>query len=330
MPDLKYFRADACDGFASAFKDAASSAFRPGARLAVKLHMGEGNRHHFDRDLAKDCVSVLKEVGMRPFLFDSPVMYSGDRHTVEGYLKRAAQNGFSEKTMGCPVVISNDSERVQGKYLPIGICRHIADADGLVLLSHLKGHPCSGAAGALKNLGMGGVDRETKTAIHGGSKAVLTGECDACGQCVEGCPGSAIRIRETAEIDSNSCWGCGRCVEECPKGALEPVLAMFGSLLIDGAAAVLAHVDRVLCVNDVRKITRLCDCCRDAGPEIAPDVGIFLGTDPVAIDQASVDLVIDAAGEDVFNREHGRNPYTHIKEAAARGLGSTRYRLLEP
>ena len=329
MPDLEYFRAGTLGGFDVRFKSAAAAAFPEQSRLALKLHMGEGVRHHFDRDLAAKCVALLKDIGMKPFLFDSPVMYSGDRHTVDGYLRRAAENGFSEETMGCPVVISNDSDRVQGEYLPIGVCRDVVASDGLVVLSHLKGHPCSGAAGALKNLGMGGVDRETKTAIHAGSRAVLTGECDACGQCVEGCPGSAIRVHDTAEINSGACWGCGRCIDVCPQGAIEPKTAMFDVLLIDGAAAVLSRVNRVLYVNDVRKITRLCDCCRDAGPEIAPDVGILLGTDPVAVDQASVDLVIHAAGDDVFHQEHGRNPYTHIDEAAARGLGSTSYELQE-
>ena len=62
---------------------------------------------------------------------------------------------------------------------------------------------------------------------------------------------------------------------------------------------------------------------------MAPDVGVFLGTDPVAIDQVSTDLAIKGAGKDVFYEEHGRNPYAHVKEAEKRGLGSTKYTLTE-
>jgi uncharacterized Fe-S center protein len=329
MAEITLFRSPDSTEFDTAFKDVAFRAFPEKGRIALKLHMGEGKVHHFDENLAGHCVSLLKELGYEPFLFDSPVMYSGDRSTPKGYLRLAAQNGFSEKSMGCDVAVSNQSEKVDGKYLTIGVCRDLIDADGVLVLSHFKGHPCSGAAGALKNLGMGGVDRESKTAMHAGSKAVLTGDCDGCGECVEGCPGSALKVSKTVQINSGACWGCGRCIDVCPQGALESEEAGFDALLIDGAAAVLSRLSKILYINDARKITRLCDCCRDAGPNVAPDVGVFLGSDPVAIDQASTDLAIQAAGKDVFFEEHGRNPYGHVREAETRGLGSTKYRLAE-
>lgn len=328
MVDLEFFRSADAKAFDDHFRQAAARAFPKSARIAIKLHMGEG-RHHFDRPLTARCVTALKGLGMRPFLFDSPVMYAGPRHTVAGYRAKAAENGFSEDGVGCPVVISNDSRAVRGRYLSIGVCRDLVEADGLLVLSHLKGHPCTGVGGALKNLGMGGVDRETKTALHAGAKPVVTGECDACGQCAEGCPGSSITVSETARIDHGSCWGCGRCVDTCPQGALEPNQASFDALLIDGAGAVLSSVRRALYVNDVRKITRLCDCCRNPGPEIAPDVGVLLGTDPAAIDRASVDLAIQSAGKDVFYEAHARDSYTHIREAADRRLGELAYQLNE-
>ena len=177
---------------------------------------------------------------------------------------------------------------------------------------------------------MGGVDRKTKGLLHGGAKPVLTGECDGCGSCVEGCPGSALEVsNDKIRIDQGSCWGCGRCIDDCPRDALESQTASFDALLIDAAAAVASQLHHVFYVNDVRKITRLCDCCRDAGPEIAPDVGVLVGTDPVVIDQASVDLAVRAAGEDVFSRELGRDSYVHIREAAGRGMGTLEYEIRE-
>jgi len=279
MSNLVLFPPADPERFDGILSDSLADRFDPNARLAVKLHMGEGE-HHFDRDLAARCIAVATRNGMRPFLFDSPVMYSGARHTVGGYLARAAENGFSEDRMGCPVVISDESETVEGRYLPIGVLRDLSQADGVLVLSHVKGHACTGAAGALKNLGMGGVDRRTKTSMHTGSRPVLTGECDACGECAEGCPGSAIQVQDRARIDQGACWGCGRCIDVCPRGALEPETASFDALLVDGAAAVLSRVRRSLYVNDVRKITRLCDCCRNPGPLIAPDVGTLIGDDP--------------------------------------------------
>lgn len=328
MTDILLFRSPDSPAFEEAFRAAVLESFPPGGRIAVKLHMGEGH-HHFDRDLARRLVSRLRECDLDPFLFDSPVMYPGSRHTEDGYRQQASENGFSESAVGCPIVISNESVPVPGRHLPVGVCQDLIDSAGVLVLSHFKGHPCSGAAGALKNLGMGGVDRESKGAMHEGAKPVLTGECSACGKCVEGCPGSAIRIDRIAQIDSGSCWGCGRCIDECPERALEPERATFAEILIDGARGVLRKIPAALYVNDVRRVTRLCDCCRDPGPEIAPDVGVLLSTDPVAIDRASTDLAVRAAGEDVFAREHGRDAYAHIREAADRGLGSFEYELRE-
>ena len=329
MADLTLFRNVDSSEFDRALDESLSRSFPAGASVALKLHMGEG-AHHFDLALTRRCVSRLKAMGMKPFLFDSPVMYPGERHTPDGYIQRAAQNGFSERTVGCPIVVSEESKPVRGELLSIGVCRDLAEAGGVLVLSHVKGHPCSGIGGALKNLGMGGVDRKTKTSMHAGAKVVLTGTCDGCGTCVEGCPGSALKISgDRIRIDEGACWGCGRCIDDCPNGALESQAASFDTLLVDGAAAVISEIDHAFYVNDVRKITRLCDCCRNAGPEIAPDVGVLLGADPVAIDLASVDLAVRAAGEDVFLKEHGRDSYIHIREAAGRGLGSLEYAIRE-
>ncbi len=329
MADLVLFRNMDSLEFDRALDESFSRSFPGAARVALKLHMGEGS-HHFDLALTRRCVMRLKAMGMKPFLFDSPVMYPGERHTPEGYLRRAAANGFSEVDIGCPIRVSEDSQPVDGKLLGIGVCGELADADAVLVLSHVKGHPCSGIGGALKNLGMGGVDRKSKTSMHAGAKAILTGECNGCGTCIEGCPGSALKVFEDRiRIDEGACWGCGRCIDECPNGALDSRTASFDALLVDGAAAVISRIDHAFYINDIRKITRLCDCCRDAGPEIAPDVGVLLGTDPVAIDQASVDLAVRAAGEDVFFKEHGRDSYIHIREAADRGLGSLEYSIQE-
>ncbi len=330
MAKVTLFRSPDSAEFDDFLGDEIARAFPKDARVALKLHMGEGEKHHFDCGLAARCVSLLKNAGMKPFLFDTPVMYPGERHTPEDYLKRAALNGFSEKVMGCPVVVSDDARPVEGKFFPVGVSTDLTESDGVLVLSHVKGHPCSGIGGALKNLGMGGVDRKTKGLLHGGAKPVLTGECDGCGSCVEGCPGSALEVsNDKIQIDQGSCWGCDRCIDVCPRDALESQLASFGALLIDGAAAVASQLHHAFYVNDVRKITRLCDCCRDAGPEIAPDVGVLVGADPVAIDQASVDLAVRAAGEDIFSRELGRNPWEHIREAADRGMGTLEYEVRE-
>lgn len=141
--------------------------FKPNEKIAVKIHMGEqGNKTHLKPGFVKQIISILNENGCRPFLFDSPVMYAGGRDTPEKYLKTAANNGFTEQSIGCPIIISEEHEIVKTPHLNAEVCKDLAEADGMLVLTHVKGHMCSGVGGAIKNIGMGGVSKKTKTDIH--------------------------------------------------------------------------------------------------------------------------------------------------------------------
>jgi uncharacterized Fe-S center protein len=92
----------------------------------------------------------------------------------------------------------------------------------------------------------------------------------------------------------------------------------FDILLSEAAGAVLKAVGNkpVFYVNDVRIITKNCDCFSNPGALIAKDVGIVLGDDIVAVEMASTDAVIN------------HDPYLHIKEAEKLGLGNGDYDLV--
>ena len=61
-----------------------------------------------------------------------------------------------------------------------------------------------------------------------------------------------------------------------------------------------------------------------------PDVGIFASMDPVSIDQASADLVNEAAGKDIFREVHPlRDAFKQLEHAARMGLGSREYKLVK-
>lgn len=76
--------------------------------VAVKLHMGElGNKYFLKPVFVKKVVEILKEHGTKPFLFDSPVVYKSPRHFPKGYLLVARKHGFTEKKIGCPVIVSD-------------------------------------------------------------------------------------------------------------------------------------------------------------------------------------------------------------------------------
>ena len=303
-----------------------------GGKVAVKLHMGEkGNKTHLNPELVKAAVDILKELKCKPFLFDSTSLYKGARHTAEDYLKTARENGFSEETMGCPVIVSDDFVIRKTKHLEVHLCRAIADADALLVISHVKGHECAGFGGAIKNLGMGAVDQKTKKDIHTFSQPELTLEkCTLCGTCERICGNGAVKISEKKGVkkprfNAGLCIGCNKCVNHCPEKALKPQIESFDLLLAEAASAAIKNKNCYY-INELMRITKNCDCYSDAGEIIASDVGIIYGEDIVAIDKASVDLV-NKNNPDVFEKSQKVNPYGHVKEAEKLRMGSGKYAL---
>ncbi len=298
--------------------------------VPVKLHMGEkGNKFFPQPDLAKCVVDSLKEVHAKPFLFDTTVAYSGDRHTKAGYLKLAATHGFTLKNIGCPVIIDDTGVPTSVEGRSYDVAEHLKQATHVFALTHVKGHIQSGMGGAIKNFGMGGVTKETKVNIHHGSRPLYQKDaCTFCGVCAEVCPFEAIDVKkEKWNCDTEACFGCGVCVESCTSKALQNKDADMQYLL---ACSAKACVDgkTVLYLNELKRISRGCDCDPAAGPIICPDIGYLASNDPVGIDQASLDL-INEVKPSLFETVNKISPYKQIKFGEEIGLGSSSYDLIE-
>ena len=305
-----------------------SSVFGKGESVAVKLHYGEkGNRTSLAPGYAKAIVSALKALGANPFLFDSSVMYGGLRSEATTHRKSAELQGFTEKTIGCPMVFTEGIVKVKTPSLEAEVCRPLAEADGMVVLSHVKGHPCCGFGAAIKNLGMGGVSKKTKKDIHSFSKVEYIGGCEACGLCEKICPAGLELGKNGPEI--SSCWGCNACEMHCPKNCFRIKVKPFDTLISEGALAVVRSVKKAYYVNVMKSITKYCDCMSNPGEIIAPDSGILYGTDIVSIDKASMDIINRNAGCDIFGRVHHKPALGHIQEAGRLAMGSINYTLGE-
>ena len=282
------------------------------ALVAVKLHFGEaGNTAYIRPVFVRKIVDAIKDVGGRPFLTDANTLYVGTRSDSVGHLSTAIQNGFAYAVMGAPLIIADGLRGGNETAVTVNLKRfkrvHIASeivrADAIVSAAHFKGHELSGFGGTIKNLGMGCASRKGKLAQHSTvSPKVTRKRCEGCGDCVEYCPSDAISlVDEKATIDRKKCIGCGECIIICPNEAIkirwDQEIPAFLENMVEYTAGVLRGKETTATfLNFITQVSPACDCYPHNDAPIVADVGIVASNDPVAIDQASADLVNQAEG----------------------------------
>jgi uncharacterized protein len=329
--------------------------------VAVKLHFGEsGNTAHIRPQFVRKIIDALKELSVKPFLTDTNTLYVGSRTEAWSHLNTALDHGFSRDVTGAPAIIA-DGLRGNNKVIintagahikKAHIAADIHNADGLVVLTHFKGHELTGFGGALKNVGMGCAAREGKLEQHSNiSPKVSKKRCVGCGECAVWCRGQAIEVtgeakERKASINPENCVGCAECILSCPQGAIQiqwnESIPVFMEKMVEYAGAVItAKKGKALFVTFITDVSPLCDCNPFSDRPIVPGIGVLASADPVAIDQAAVDLVNAAPGNPISSLSHALEPggdkmkalfpeidWTHqLSYAEQLGLGSTQYEL---
>ncbi len=289
--------------------------------VAIKLHFGEKGNTGFVRPIyLQKIVDRVRQLKGKPFLTDTNTLYTGTRSEAISHLTTAYENGFTEQAVGAPLVIAdglrgNSAMKVRIDkpiFKTVSIAHEIYMADALICVSHFTGHELSGFGGALKNLGMGCSSREGKLSQHSNiSPKVKAKACKGCELCLGWCPQESISIRPPspgqkdkhgiAFIDPEKCIGCGECILTCPTGAIliqwNESIPVFQRKMVEYAfGAVQKKKGKALYLNFLTQISPACDCNSYSDTPIVNDIGILSSEDPVAIDQASVDLVNGEAG----------------------------------
>ena len=321
-----------------------SSRIGAGDLTAVKLHFGEKGNTAFLRPIyVRKAVEEVTAAGGKPFLTDTNTLYLGGRSNAVDHLRTAVTNGFAYAVADAPIVIADGLRGesavrvpVEGRiFSEVSIGAAIANADAMVVLTHFKGHELSGFGGAIKNLGMGCASRAGKLAQHSTvSPFVDPDACTGCGTCVAHCPSGAISvIPEKALVDPKACIGCADCIVVCPAHAVmidwnEAAPTVQKKMVEHALGALDGKRDSTLFLTFVTQVSPYCDCYGNSDRPIAPDVGILASADPVAIDQACADLVLKAAGRDVFRETHPSIDWTiQLAYGEELGLGSRKYEL---
>lgn len=277
-----------------------------GKFVAVKLNFGEpGNLAYLRANWARVVCDYVKALGGLPFVTDCNTLYVGGRRNGLEHLESAYQNGYNPFQTGVHTIIADGLKGTDDVHVPVAggeyvseakIGRAIADADVVISLNHFKGHELTGFGGALKNLGMGSGSRAGKMEMHSAGKPfVRTADCIGCGRCTKVCAQAAPGIREgKCSIDTEKCVGCGRCLGVCPVKAIEAPFDQANDVL----NCKIAEYAKAVCdgkpnfhINLVIDVSPYCDCHAENDAPIVPNVGMFAGFDPVALDEACVDAV---------------------------------------
>jgi uncharacterized Fe-S center protein len=284
--------------------------------VAIKIHFGEpGNLAFLRPNFAKVVADRVKARGGRPFLTDCNTLYVGRRNNALVHLDAAQENGYWPLSTGCQNIIADGlkgNDDVEA-LVPGGIyCktarigRAIMDADIIISLNHFKGHENTGFGGALKNLGMGSGSRGGKMQMHNDGKPEVDRDaCIGCRACAKYCNHGAISFEGNkagnakASIDHHKCVGCGRCIGACNMHAIFPSEGSSNEKLnckiAEYALAVVAGRPNFH-INIVNQVSPNCDCHGESDAPVVPDIGIFAGFDPVALDKACIDAVNAAPG----------------------------------
>ncbi|MCX5694780.1 MAG: DUF362 domain-containing protein [Candidatus Omnitrophica bacterium] len=314
-------------------------------QVALKMHFGEEGNTGFVRPQYVRVVSdAASERGAGVFLSDTNTLYRGRRLNSSDHLKLAHEHGFTKEITNADVVIPDDTQEkniasieINQKFIKSAkVARIFIDANGLIAVSHFKGHILTGFGGALKNVGMGCATRQGKLAQHCNvAPVVYTDKCIGCGECEIICPVKAIKlINKKSVVDSVKCIGCASCLAVCPS------MAMFidfnagnqvQNKMVEYSLAVLKDKKKKRgFINFAIKINKECDCWGMENPQIAPDIGVFASCDPVSIDQASFDLVNQTCNKNIFKDVHPEQDATiQLRYAQSIGLGSIDYELIK-
>jgi uncharacterized protein len=336
--------------------------------VAIKLHFGEEGNTAFVRPIfLRRVVERVKEYKGKPFLTDTNTLYRGMRQEAISHLTTAYQHGFAYSVIDAPILIAdglrgNSAVNVRidkPLFKTVSVARDIHMADVLIGVTHFKGHELSGFGGTLKNLGMGCASREGKLSQHSNiSPQVKEKTCNGCKRCLTTCAYDAILMKSlergvekksmVASIDPKKCVGCGECILTCPTGAVQiqwnRTIPLFQKKMVEYAyGAVHKKKGKALYLNFLTQVSPACDCYGYSDTPIVNDVGILASEDPVAIDQASVDLVNQQSGNHASklpkNWENGEDKFRalypevdwsiQLSYAEEIGLGTKEYELIK-
>ena len=276
-------------------------------RVAVKMSTGEGsNPNYLKPELVKDLIFEVDGtiVECNTAYSSGPGNEKDDRNSSANHWKVIERHGFLKYF---PVDIMDEYDEMR---IPVKdqsnikfdiVGGHMANYDFMIALNHFKGHPMGGYGGALKNLSIGCASQNGKAYIHSAGKM--------------------------EKLDMSKLWTPEYVGNQ--DGFLESMAA--------AAQAVVNYFQKqqgIIYISVMNNMSIDCDCVDHPAPVKLEDYGILASTDPVALDQACIDIInsqkVTAKNDptDLLNRIDKQHGVHTIEHAEKIGLGSRQYTLV--
>ena len=261
-------------------------------KVAVKMHSGEkGNQNYLRAEFVKDVIHHVNGT-----VVECNTAYEGARNSTEKHRKLIEEHEWN-KYFPFDLLDAEGPDMEldvpNGKVLKKNyVGKDLANYDSLLVLSHFKGHAMGGYGGALKQLSIGCASSAGKTLIH------TAGVTD-----------------NQRELFNNL-----------------PEQDRFLEAMADAASSVVKYFNgNAVYINVMKNISIDCDCDGNASAPCMKDIGILASLDPIAVDQACLDLVYNSndPGKDKLIQRIESLHGVHTVEAAAElGFGSRDYELI--
>ena len=262
-------------------------------KVAVKMHSGEqGNQNYLRPEFVKDVINYVNGT-----VVECNTAYEGARNSTEKHKKLIEEHEWNKYF---PFDLLDEEGPDMELDIPNGkilkknyVGKDLANYDSLFVLSHFKGHAMGGFGGALKQLSIGCASSAGKTLIH-----------------------TAGVTNDQTKLFANL-----------------PEQDRFLEAMADAAASVVDYFKgNAVFVNVMKNISVDCDCDGNASAPCMKDVGILASADPVAVDQACLDLVYNSTdpGKDkLIARIESLHGVHTVETAADLGVGTREYELIE-
>ncbi len=218
--------------------------------------------------------------------------YPGNRNTSAKHYEEAVKHGY----LGIDIMDTLDVVELPiegGKHLKKNIVgKRFMDYDFIVVLSHFKGHQMAGFGGALKNISIGIASSAGKANIHSAGAT------------------SDVNERSVFATDQDA----------------------FLESMAEACKSIVEHTgDNILYINVANNLSVDCDCNGNPAKPEMQDFGILASLDPVALDRACIDMVLnsdDHGKQHLIERINERNGMHILDEAEKLGVGTQKYKLV--